>query len=176
MLSNDDNKIIPPYIQGVEIWKNIPGFERYLVSNLGRVRSPFKILNPWKDDAGYSLVSISNIPNKFKKIRIHRLVAMAFLGKIPRDKEVAHNDGSKSNNNLSNLRICSRKENHADKLKHGTDYNGPKSSNAKFTWEQIREIRNSKNTRQELALKYGVHENSIGRIINNVRYRQKYAP
>jgi hypothetical protein len=98
-----------------EIWKDIEGFPDYQVSNLGRVKSfkcgKEKILNGSKQK-GYMFVVLSE--NKMVKHKpVHRLVAIAFLGK--NSMLVNHKDGNKLNNLLSNLEYVSNREN----ISHG---------------------------------------------------------
>ena len=110
----------------MEIWKDIKGLEgSYQVSNLGRVKSlarvikrsdntiqTFKerILKVLPDNNGYSRVSLP-IKGKQTKVRIHRLVAIAFIENKENKKEVNHIDGIKNNNNVTNLEWCTGSEN-----------------------------------------------------------------
>jgi len=80
-----------------EIWKDIPGYEEiYQVSSLGNVKSLSRlktngksthiskdlIMSPCKNRNGY-LCLLLRINNKAKTIKVHQLVAMAFLNHIP---------------------------------------------------------------------------------------------
>ena len=42
---------------------------------------------------------------------VHRLVWETFVGKIPSGMEIDHQDTHKDNNELSNLKLCTHKEN-----------------------------------------------------------------
>lgn len=111
-----------------EVWKPAVGFEgKYEVSNFGDVRSigfyaricgngqryvrP-KLLRKWIDKKGYYNVSITNSDNIRYNKKVHRLVADAF---IPNDDvsrvEIDHIDTNRLNNNVSNLRWVTHKEN-----------------------------------------------------------------
>lgn len=133
-----------------EEWRAIPGYEgRYEVSNSGRVRSidrsvrtshgvvrrlPGVDLRPFLNDSGYPIVNLcSGSRSKTRVERVHRLVALAFIGPQPPGCEVAHGDGSRTNNHVSNLRWATRAENVADAVAHGTLGNG----GAKLTAEQV---------------------------------------
>ena len=103
-----------------EIWRPIEGYEGlYEVSNLGRVRSldrfyyrlhKGKVLSPTKDRYGYLTVTL-NCNGKSKTIKIHRLVAQAFLPNPDNLPQVNHKDEVKSNNCVDNLEWCSAKYN-----------------------------------------------------------------
>jgi hypothetical protein len=100
-----------------EIWKTIPGYTEYQISNLGNVislkNSKKRMLKPAPMQNGYLVVSLSNA-GKTKTFTIHSLVAEAFLG-YKRDgfktNTVDHIDQIKTNNILTNLQLISQREN-----------------------------------------------------------------
>ena len=117
-----------------EIFKTIPEFEDYQVSNLGRVISnkhgKGTFLKPQKDALGYLHVRLypedarfGTYPNGRGKVpkleKIHRLVALLFLDKPDSNVmwEVNHIDGDKENNNVTNLEWVTRQQN----LQHSWD-------------------------------------------------------
>ena len=96
-----------------EIGKNIPNYEGYQVSNLGRVKSFYglkeKILKP-KITRGYYQVHLHK--NSIGKwYSIHRLVFEAFNGTIPEGLQVNHINEVKTDNRLENLNLMTPKEN-----------------------------------------------------------------
>lgn len=102
-----------------EIWKPIPGFDNYEVSNLGRVKSLFdgrhkifreKILKPTPDRKGYLFVFLCK-EGKKKRFRVHRLVASAFLENPKNLEQVNHKDECKTNNRVENLEWCDARYN-----------------------------------------------------------------
>lgn len=101
-----------------ETWKAIAGYEGlYEVSDLGRVKSlnynrmgMEKILKPLKHNKGYLQVSLSKDGHQ-KTIKVHHLVACAFIPN-PRGLEtINHKDEVKTNNSASNLEWMTRGDN-----------------------------------------------------------------
>lgn len=102
-----------------EIWKAVVGYEdSYEVSNTGKVRSldrknsrGFRIkgvtLRPATSGDGYLYVALSK-NNHSKCIKVHRLVAKAFVNCPEGMYEVNHKDGDKLNNSAANLEWSTR--------------------------------------------------------------------
>lgn len=100
-----------------EVWKPVPGYEGYMVSDLGRVKSlNYKhtgkevILIPVKARGDYLRVGLYK-DGKVKKFSVHRLVWIAFNGPIPEGYEINHINEDKTDNRLENLNLMTRKEN-----------------------------------------------------------------
>lgn len=96
-----------------ERWKVIPEYPKYEASNCGRIRhingSPRKL----HKTAGYLYVGLRN-EGKYRNLRVHRLVASAFIPNPEGRPCVNHIDGDKTNNYVSNLEwnTASENENH----------------------------------------------------------------
>jgi hypothetical protein len=151
-----------------EEWRVIPSFPSYEVSDLGGVRRclPGNRTHVGRVKVqrlldGYWTVGLSegNVP----KVRsVHKLVAEAFLPPKPSPKhEVAHENGIRTNNNASNLRWATRKENHADMREHGTQPRGSAHANSKLTEADVLAIRSSDLGSPALAKEYGVSRTTI---------------
>lgn len=96
-----------------EVWKEIKDFNKYQISNFGRVKNNFgKILKPQLRH-GYYDIGLYNKKYKLspKLIKIHRLVAEAFLPNPNNYSIVNHKDENKTNNNVNNLEWCTQKYN-----------------------------------------------------------------
>jgi hypothetical protein len=111
----------------MEIWKDIPNYEgHYQVSNLGRVKSlkfnKKKILRANIAAKGYLAVSLCK--GSFKQtIKVHALVAAAFLGHMPDGTYkivVDHINNIKTDNRLENLQLISQRQNAFKDRKNGT--------------------------------------------------------
>lgn len=100
-----------------EIWKNIEGYDGYQVSNLGNVKSlnynktgKEKIMKLCKDKYGYlTLILYKEGKNKF--MRVHRLVADAFIKNPNNLPQVNHRNEDKTDNRVENLEFCDAKYN-----------------------------------------------------------------
>lgn len=93
--------------------KQVVNYSNYFVDDQGNVfstkRKELIKLKVRPNDRGYLYCTLCN-KSVYKSVKVHRLVAQAFLGDIE-GKVVDHIDGNKSNNAVSNLRICSVQDN-----------------------------------------------------------------
>ena len=108
-----------------EEWRQIKGFSRYEVSNLGRVRSNTKdepkILKQVTTHQGYKHVTLmtgDSWGSGGKRVtkRVHRLVAEAFIPNPNNYEQIDHLDTDATNNNVSNLRWCTAKMNYSNPI------------------------------------------------------------
>ena len=95
-----------------EVWKDIPGYEGlYQVSNFGNVKSflidkkngSLRKLNTDKYGYHYIILYKNGIS---KTIKVHRLVAQAFIPNRDNLPEINHKDKNRKNNNSENLEWC----------------------------------------------------------------------
>ena len=122
-----------------EIWKDIKGYEGlYQVSNLGNVKSlnynrtgQEGLIKACNDKYGYLILSL-HINGKRKTYKIHRLVAQAFLEDYSEELEVDHIDTNRKNNNVKNLKMCTRKENDNNPLTRKHKSEAQKGENNSF--------------------------------------------
>lgn len=125
-----------------EVWKDIIGYEGlYQVSNDGRVKSlyrefwsgechrvlkkyPEKIMKTWIDRGGYEYVVLCKV-SIAKKIKVHRLVAEAFIPNPENKPQVDHINTIRDDNRIENLRWATTSENQKNPI------SWERSSNAK---------------------------------------------
>jgi len=163
-----------------EDWKQIEFAPEYEVSTYGQVR---RIVDSRRYKAGYVLVPKQHrrgylcyglvAHGKPITILAHRLVALTFLGNPGVGYEVAHNDGTRTNNRLDNLRWATPSENQLDRFKHGTGSDGENQTNHKLTADQVKEIRSAWDAGSrngELSKAYGISPAQINRIVNGQRW------
>ena len=133
-------KDIKDYLQVEEEWRPIPGYPFYKASSLGRVMSVTKIikhnyggtavkkgkiLSLRITEKGYCEAGLT-IGGRVRNTRVHKLVALAFIGSPEKGQVINHKDFDKRNNTPENLEWCSQKENvhHAINGGHRNDFGG----------------------------------------------------
>lgn len=172
--------------EAIEIWKDIPNYEGYQVSNLGRVKSleridalghrlKEKILKPQLNSNGYYKVVLCKNSIK-KKYFVHRLVYEAFNGQIPEGLQVNHINEIKTDNRLENLNLMTAKEN----MNWGTgnERRGKKQINGKCS-KSVLQYDLQDNLIKEFPSLMQVYRElgfSCGNIVNccKGRYKQAY--
>lgn len=155
-----------------EIWKIISENNHYEISSFGRIRSTFPPANPKRKDRpgrgtkyrkirltkqGYPHISI-RVDQKLTILRLHRLVAEAFIPNPENKPYVNHIDGNKKNNNVSNLEWVTPKENseHAQRLgKYGI---GSANKMSILNEKAVNLIKN--------MLDYGISNSNIAQCFN----------
>lgn len=121
-------------MQSIE-WRPVVGYEGYYeVSSIGQVRSvtrvihvrnqadrtcPGKILKLTDDTHGYLQAGLY-VGSRGRHIKVHRLVAEAFIRPGNPGEDVRHLDGDRLNNRADNFAWGTRAENMQDAVRHGT--------------------------------------------------------
>jgi hypothetical protein len=104
---------------------------------------------------------------------VNRLVCAAFHGAPPSpEHEAAHDDGVRTNNVPDNLSWKTSKQNHADRVRHGTHNRGTRSATHVLTDDDVLFIRanyiwasRGPNGSTALGKKYGVSHVAIHRAV-----------
>ena len=158
----------PPKIEdGIE-WRRCPDAPLYEVSTEGDVRhaGTGHRAKRYRDRQGSVRVSLY-VNKGSKAIRVHNLVATAFLGARPAFCGVRHRDGNKENCRLSNLYYGAK----------GEHLSMPKDSNgrSKLSLDEVKQMRTEYaaggvSTRQ-LAARFGVSAGQIQKITSGQQWR-----
>ena len=94
-----------------ETWKPVVGYDGlYEVSNLGRIKR-IRVLEPTRKKHGYMQISLVGKNGVRKSLRLHRIVAEAFVPNPEGKPQVNHKDENPENNRASNLEWATPKEN-----------------------------------------------------------------
>lgn len=163
-------------IETAEIWKPVPGYEKeYMVSNKGRVKSlarliirnngrpqtiKERILKAPPDEWGYPQVRLLG-----RTFKVHRLMAMVFLGERPDGFVVRHKDGNPKNNTLDNLEYGTASQNVMDCY----SYRGYLSKTQKLMPSDAIEIKQRLSNGErgvDLAREFGVSQQNVCDIKN----------
>lgn len=134
----------------IEVWKKIPNCDGYEVSNLGRIKSlpkfkknrysgfltNEKIFSDFNIQQNYKVFNIDYNGHR-RLIKVHQLVAMAFLNHIPCGMElvVDHINNDSLDNRLENLQIISNRINVSkDKKNKTSKYTGVRWHKKGMKW------------------------------------------
>lgn len=158
-----------------EMWRKIKRFNDYEVSNLGRVRSnklgkKGAILKPRKQtgDKPYAMVYLLGNDGKYRLVRIHRLVALAFCTKPSKCNIVNHIDGNKTNNVATNLEWT----NHSGNNKHA--YKNDLRKKPSGIGKQVAQILSNGDeiiysSITSAAKAVGISDSAIGKVCRNLQ-------
>jgi len=188
-----DTQVLPFSVAAVESpaeeWRVIPGSEGYYsVSSLGRVRSEptqtsrmgrqrGRILTCGRDSKGYFQFRMCLPGGRQRTMKVHRAVALAFLGPRPPAAQINHVSGDKTDNSPANLEYVTCRENvrHAWRmgLRRVEQVQGENHGRAKLTAETVRVIRASVGpvTPTELARRLGVAVQCVNDVLKGKTWR-----
>ena len=176
----------------LEEWKTVPGFSRYQISDIGRLRKSLKdgrliVIKPGITSNGYIKYGLSDDGGVRHTLSAHRLVAISFLSPpTPEENYVLHENDDKTDNRVENLRWGTALENTADARKNNrlalgdrhpchvkpwTRPRGQCAAGSKLTDDQVRSIMSDTRKQREIAAHYGVDQALIGRIRNGKVWR-----
>lgn len=152
----------------------VPGFAGYKVTENGDVYSTLRPKNGFarrlslsKDKDGYLFLALSQ-DGRQRSMRVHRLVALAFIGEAPPgEPEVRHMDGRLRHNHYSNLAYGTRAENLRDRRRHGNDPIGGRNGRAILNEDKVRviKVRLAGGEKQaDIARDYKVNKHVISQI------------
>lgn len=168
-----------------EIWKPVYGFQNYLISSTGRVKSlPIKrhfgryiqtrkekYLYLHKEANGYIRVVLCR-QGLCLHFGVHRLVAAAFIPNPLNKPTVNHKNGIKHDNRVENLEWATRYEQMAHADNNGLrNVKGESCCNAKLTDNDVINIRESSESAAEIAVKYNLHSCTVRRIRNRKTWK-----
>ena len=140
----------------VEVFRSVDGYDNYAVSSFGRVKNTHtgRILKAGLSH-GYLKCNLCEDRLAKKSYYVHRLVANAFINN-PNDKLcVDHKDNNKTNNNISNLRFATTKENSQNSSIRLDNTSGCKG----ISWNKKAKKWNAKITIDGIKIHLGYYDN-----------------
>jgi len=177
----------PP--QELEEWRPVPGSDGlYSVSNFGRVRSEpvaalrvgrqrGRILDCHRDSKGYRQFQVCRLDGRRTRMKVHRAVALAFLGPRPTGTQINHKSGDKHDNSVANLEYVTCRENirHGWKLGlyRGDHTRGERNRQARLTACDVRFIRDSGSQLglSQLSRRFGVSKTTIWQVMRRKTWK-----
>lgn len=96
--------------RNMEEFRKLNGYSNYRIYPDGRIYSEFigRFITPTFDSGKYLQVTLVDDSGVRKTVKVHRLVASAFIPNLNEELEINHKDFDKTNNNVSNLEWCNR--------------------------------------------------------------------
>ena len=138
-----------------EKWKEIEGYSKYLISDYGRIWSKTRVVNtangktktirkgmfrkPRINMHGYETCNLISDDGHDKHLKVHRLVAMAFIPNPEKLRTVNHLNFDKTDNRMVNLEWASYSEN----IQHS--YNAGRRDKAKEIAREVCRVNGKKN-------------------------------
>lgn len=94
-------------------FRKLQNYSNYRIYPDGRIYSEFihRFITPAFDSKKYLQVTLVNDLGERKTIKLHRLVASAFLPNLDEKREINHKDFDKTNNSVENLEWCDKNYN-----------------------------------------------------------------
>lgn len=165
-----------------EIWKPIPKYPLYEVSNKGNVRTKrprnrnckggvYRNIALWLTVCKRYTLFMAYSNGSRKIVRVHVAMLEAFIGPRPDGMFSCHNDGNSRNNTIENLRWDTASANAMDQIKHGVhvslNQRGEKIHHAKMTDKKVINLRKELDSGlpiREAEKKYGIGRGTIRAI------------
>jgi hypothetical protein len=154
-------------------------FDNYKISNLGNIKNGDKLLKGSIQNRGYRYIQL-NRGGQRNNILIHHLVAKYFISDRPDNMVIDHIDRNKLNNNVSNLRYISQKENMINQDRYRDDITETDTKERKKIFQREYDLRTGHN--KNIYRKKGTggitkrNENSYRAsiIINDIKTRKTF--
>ena len=157
-----------------EEWKPIEGAEDgYMVSNMGRVKGVRKpIIRQHDNGLGYLQCKIKMKEGRARFLKVHRMVATAFIPNPHGKPEINHIDGNKANNAVSNLEWVTHSENVRKGWENGQFEKAREASRANMIGNSLKRMKIQRSdgvtfeSQTAAAAALGVNQSCISDVIN----------
>jgi hypothetical protein len=145
-----------------ELWRRVPGYKAYEVSNEGRIRrvKDKRVLKPRLDGGGYVQTALYEKKAR-KSFQVHRLVLSVFVSPPFQGAQGNHIDGNKSNNAWWNLEWCTGSQN----ATHARQVLGRGARVPMAIKLQICAFKAAGKTRREIAVDMGILQRTVHGVV-----------
>lgn len=147
-------------------YKTITSYPNYEVSDSGNIRNKRtgRVLQPQVITKGYHGVRLYHQGNG-KSLKVHRLVALAFVDGYFEGAQVNHIDCDKTNNHHSNLEWCTGQANHDHKMANGL--NVPPRKWSGLTYDKVLKLHSEGKSTRAIAALTGVSKSQVHKIVTD---------
>ena len=164
-------------------WRFIPNHPGYTICSDGRVKRGDKLLKPDfnpNNPKAYPRIRVRSVDGP-RRIFVHVLVALTFIGPKPEGHQVNHKDGNRGNPSAENLEYLTPSEN----IKHsyrelGRNRNtGAKHGMAKLNDARVRDIhamRQRGNSLKDTAAHFGIGVATVSMICSGATWQHLGLP
>lgn len=165
-------------------YRDVPGFPGYRVGSDGTVWSCRNrggrggIGKTWRElkhragPHGYRQISFLR-DGKHVTQYIHRVVLLAFVGMPPEGMQARHYNGVNNDNRIENLSWSTPKENHSDKVQHGTHNRGERHNCVRLSNSDVLSVRSMREAGMKLIVisrRFGISTQHVSRICRGERW------
>jgi hypothetical protein len=163
-----------------EVWRNIPSLPGYMVSSRGKIKTvPRRVRSRYGTRIvpeklrktflchGYEYLSTTN-----RTVRVHRLVAEAFLENRDNLPQVNHINGVRNDNRVENLEWCDASQNRV----HAIEKLGAKTRTTKEMLQERSEMLDAFDngaTYNDLSARFKKPRSQIGSFLSRARADRK---
>jgi len=171
-------------------WKRIPNYRGYLASSEGEILTfnwkgsgQRRVMKPALDNCGYMRTMLKRNDGITHTIKVHRIIASAFIPNPENLPQVNHLNGIRNDNRVKNLEWCTASQNakHSYFLKRSSQI-GEKNPASILTEKDVLEIRanyvygrksrhEAGETKTQIAKRYGCTVHAIKRVIQGTTWR-----
>lgn len=145
-------------------WRVITSYPNYAVCEDGRIKNikTGRILRPQTLSKGYQGVRLYHKGNG-KTLKVHRLVALAFIPNPDKLPQVNHIWPDKTNNHKDNLEWCTNEDNMKHAISHGLTGKG--QFQQVYSADEFKKLKEEGMTISAIARLYGCKRDTVYRLL-----------
>ena len=146
-----------------EIWKDIPAYKNYQISNIGRLYNKLsKKFIKGGSDGRYMRISLKRNDSYYSYYSLHRLVAINFIPNLENKPYVNHKDSNTFNNRVDNLEWVTQSENMIHSLNAGLNHTALKVIQYDTNGKQVKIW----NSLKQIEKEFNIHHQTISAYLS----------